>query len=320
MNLQRMAEKCRKEQWDVGDLNWAGEPREMPREDEMAIVQYFTDMAGIERLAGALFFEQAKRTDDPVLKEIFESFVVDELRHAHAAQMLADHYDVHRYKYYQMNPSLVRFAPHFVHAIQFLSPEVANLYITTGELILDVALLRSINDYVNDEMSEAAMHLINRDESRHIAIDYFMTEYYASEQYQASLKSAPAQSFATKLRGWMAMGNVFRHARPFFKDVFFDTMDVVDPSGKRLLEAFKRIQLFSAKPRVADRPFNKFLLRLKAIHENPIGKVFLGKFVIRIMGVDARVIRTLYSEDEFERHKWMSFDQMANEALAAKFA
>ena len=61
----------------------------------------------------------------------------------------------------------------------------ANAYITAGELILDVALLRSLDDYVADEMSHRAMYLINRDESRHIAIDYRMVEYYASPEYAA---------------------------------------------------------------------------------------------------------------------------------------
>ena len=60
--------------------------------------------------------------------------------------------------------------------MRHLSPEVANVYITTGELILDVALLRSLDDYVADETTHAAMERINRDESRHIAVDFHMFE------------------------------------------------------------------------------------------------------------------------------------------------
>ena len=61
----------------------------------MSVVQYFTDMAQIERLAGALFVEQERRAKDPVLKEIFTTFVTDEMRHSHVAQML-DHLRVHQ--------------------------------------------------------------------------------------------------------------------------------------------------------------------------------------------------------------------------------
>ena len=47
-----------------------------------------------------------------------------------------------------MNPHLVAFAPAFRQALRHLSPEMANLYVTGGELLLDVALLRSIDDFV----------------------------------------------------------------------------------------------------------------------------------------------------------------------------
>src|SRR5689334_21693370 len=100
MDLETMLEKCEREQWKVGDLDWSGRPRAMSADDEIAIVQYFTDMAGIERLAAALFEQQRKNADDPRLVKIFESFVRDEVRHAHAAQMLADYYDVHHHRIY----------------------------------------------------------------------------------------------------------------------------------------------------------------------------------------------------------------------------
>ncbi|MCC6554245.1 MAG: hypothetical protein IT372_14690 [Polyangiaceae bacterium] len=171
MDLDRMLERCRRDQWSVSDLDWTRRPREMPREDEIAVVQLFTDMAGIERLAGALFREQERRARDERLRAIFATFVKDEVRHAQAAQMLADFYDVHHYRHYQESESLRAFAPPFVAAIHHLADDVANAYITCGELILDIALLRAIDDYVKDEMSDEAMRLINRDESRHIAID-----------------------------------------------------------------------------------------------------------------------------------------------------
>ncbi|MCA9645481.1 MAG: hypothetical protein KC492_32545, partial [Myxococcales bacterium] len=157
MNLERMLEKCRREQWNVEDLDWSGSPRAMSADDERAIVQYFTDMAGIERLAGALFEEQRRRAEDPTLEAIFATFVEDEERHAQAAERLARYYDTRKLQTYEMNEALQRFRPHFVASVKYLSAEIANAYITSGELILDIALLRSINDYVHDAMSERAM-------------------------------------------------------------------------------------------------------------------------------------------------------------------
>src|ERR1019366_8111389 len=192
----------------------------------------------IERLAGHLFVEQEKRADDPTLKAIFRTFVKDEVRHAQVAQMLADFYDVHHLTVYRQNEHLPRVTPAFVDAVRHLTDDVANAYITVGELILDIALLRSINDYVHDEMSDQAMRLINRDESRHIAIDYHMVEFYSSPEYARKLESRPAAPLQERVRGAKAFGLMLYYGQPFFREVFFAPMERVDPSGRRLLEAF----------------------------------------------------------------------------------
>jgi hypothetical protein len=313
-----MLERCRRDQWSADDLDWSPPPRPLPAGDEAAFVQYFTDMAGIELLAAALFEEQRARTDDPLLREVFASFVEDERRHSEVARRLARRFDVHGYRAYAPNPALVRFSPNFVDAVRYLSAEVANVYITTGELILDVALLRSIDDAVKDPVCAAAMTLINRDESRHIAVDFHMIEYYASARYQADLARRPPAPLPERARAWWALGSMFRHAAPFFREVFFRTMDRVDPTGRRLVEAFKRIQLVSARPEVAARPFVRFLSTMQGVFEHPLlGPVF-GRLVLRVLGVEARVLVTLTTEAERRRARAQTFDEMAADALAAK--
>src|SRR5262245_3988523 len=110
MDLERMLEKCLREQWRARELDWDVPPKEMDREKEMAVVQYFTDMSGIEKLAGALFREERLKAKSPTLARIFATFERDETRHSEVALMLARHYDVHKYKTYEPNPHLVRFA------------------------------------------------------------------------------------------------------------------------------------------------------------------------------------------------------------------
>src|SRR5450755_1125243 len=138
MDLGRMLEKCVRDQWRIDDLDWSIAPPRLPRDKEEAVVQYFTDMSGIERLAGALFEVQREKTEDPQLRKIFSTFVVDEKRHAEVAARLARHYDVHHYRTYSESDSLAKFRPHFLRVVQNTSPEIANAYITSGELILDV--------------------------------------------------------------------------------------------------------------------------------------------------------------------------------------
>lgn len=314
-----MLEKCRSLQWDAeADLDWSARPKALSREDEIAIVQYFTDMAAIERLAGALFAVQRDLVDDPTLQAIFDSFVVDEERHAVVAERLARFYDVHGYQRYGVNRHLQRFAPAFRAVLEHVSPEVANAYITSGEILLDIALLRSLNDFVGDEMSDQAMRLINRDESRHIAIDYYMVEYYASPRYAAWEAAQPEKSALQKARAALTFAVFTWRAGPFLRDVFFRPMDMTDPSGKRLLEAFRRIQLIGIKEELQHRPFNRFLRTMQDAFNHPVVGRLAGSAISRVLGLEPRVLQRLYTDaDEAEvQHK--SFAEMARETLAMK--
>ncbi|MCC6875141.1 MAG: hypothetical protein IT378_12610 [Sandaracinaceae bacterium] len=319
MDLDRMLTMCRRDQWSPDELDWSLPPRELSPEHERAICQYFTDMSGIELLAGELFKVQRDRAEDPRLREIFDSFVVDEVRHSEVAKRLAAHYDVHHYQTYELNPHLVRFREPFVDAVHHLPPDIANAYITTGELLLDVALLRSLDDFVADEMSHAAMRLINRDESRHIAIDYFMVEYYASERYDQWLAAQPDKTLDERARAFWALVTFLWHAGPFFRDVFFSPMDLTDPSGHRLLEAFKRIQLLGSRPGVRDRPFARFVRTVQDLFNDPIAGALFGPLLARMIGLDPRVIRRLHTDEEERRAHAMSIDEMAAEALESKY-
>ncbi len=314
-----MLAMCHRDQWNVDDLDWSVRPRELSREHEIAICQYFTDMSGIELLAGELFDAQRKLTKDPRLAAIFETFVVDEKRHSDVAKRLAAHYDVHHYQRYELNPHLVRFRKPFVEAVHHLPPDIANAYITTGELLLDVALLRSLDDFVDDEMSHAAMRLVNRDESRHIAVDFHMVEFYSSEEYDAWLARQPGKSLDERARGTWALLSFLYHAGPFFRDVFFRPMDLTDPTGRRLIEAFKRIQLLGDRPKVSERPFARFIKMMQLLFNDPVVGAVAGPIIARMIGLDPRVIRILYTEDEKRRADRMSIDELAQEAIEAKY-
>ncbi|HSQ62101.1 MAG TPA: hypothetical protein VLM85_02765 [Polyangiaceae bacterium] len=317
MDLDRMLERCRRDQWSVRDIDLSRPPRALSDDDEIAVCQLFTDMSVIERLAGALFREQARRTDVPVLREIFETFVVDEVRHAQMAQMLADYYDRRRLRVYRPSPALTRFFDHFVTAVTGLEDDVANTYITAGELILDIALLRSINDYVDDAASAQAMRLINRDESRHIAIDYHMVGYYSSPAWTERKARRPRKSARDHTRAARTFVSMLYYGQPFFRDVFFQPMERIDPSGTRMREAFKRLQLLGAKPATSNTWFGAFMRTLQAGYNEPhIGKL-LGPAIGRVTGVGS-FMGLLYSKEEERRAVGMSFDELADEAIGVK--
>ena len=315
-----MLDKCIRDQWSIGDLDWTVPPPVLAGDKEQAVVQYFTDMAGIELLAGALFEVQRDKTVDPTLRKIFATFVVDEKRHSAVASRLADHYNVHHYKHYVESPSLTAFRPHFLALVEKASPEIANAYITSGELILDVALLRSLDDYVADPMSRQAMHLVNRDESRHIAIDFYMTETYSSDEYLAMLARRPRPSLRELSTGIGALIKMMWYAKPFLQEVFLAPMDRTDPSGRRVQEAFKRIQLLMRKPTVARAPFSRFMNTMQNLYNMPlIGRLF-GPILLRALGAEDRAARFLYTPAELARSQRMTFEELAEEAIAAKYS
>jgi hypothetical protein len=314
VDLDRMLERCRRDQWSVRDIDFSEVPRERSEDEEIAICQLFCDMSVIERLAGALFREQTRRVDDPRLVAIFETFVVDEVRHSIAAQMLSDYFDRRRLRVYRPSHALERFFPHFVKSVTFLEDDVANAYITAGELILDIALLRSIADYTDDPTADRVMRLINRDEARHIAIDYFMVERYASPEYQraAEKKQRPLRDRASAT--W-TFANVLYWGQPFFRDVFFEPMSRVDPSGTRLREAFKRMQLLGAKPGTTTRSFGRFMHRMQRAYIHPLAGPAVRNVVGRVTGV-GDYLGKLATDAELAEAAQKSFEQLADEALS----
>jgi hypothetical protein len=320
MDLSRMLDKCIRDQWSIDDLDWSLPPPVLPRAKEECVVQAFVDMAGIELLAGALFEVQRDHETNPVLRQIFSTFVVDERRHSAVAARLARHYDVHHYKAYVESPALFKFRPHFLQVVRRTSPEIANAYITSGELILDVALLRSIDDYVADDMSHRAMHLINRDESRHIAIDFHMTEHYCSDEHLAEIDRRPRPPVREILRMTRDVATMMWFAKPFLQQVFLAPMDTTDPTGRRIQEAFKRIQLVLRKQTVARAPFSRMMIWFQNLYNHPIYGRLLGRLLLRALGAEDRAARILFTQDELARTRRMSFDELADEALAVKYS
>ena len=169
-------------------------------------------------------------------------------------------------------------------------------------------------------MSHQVMHLINRDESRHIAVDYHMVEYYSSPAYQSWLETQPRRPLRAHARAWAAFGQVLWHAGSFVRGVFIEPMALVDPSGKRLREAFKRVQLLGAKPDVAKRPFTRFVNSLRLIYNDVPGvRQIFGAPLSRLAGIPQDFMLDLHTKEEADRAARMSYDELAKEALDAKF-
>ena len=109
------------------------------------------------------------------------------------------------------------------------------------------------------------------------------------------------------------------YARPFLMTVFLGPMVLTDPKGLRTREAFMRMQLLSFKPNLVKRPFQQFLYRLRQAYNHPvIGRVF-GEVISRIGGAPGEFMQNLYTEEEAEAARNMTLEEMANDAIGAKY-
>lgn len=237
MDLERMLERCRKGQWSVEDFDFTGRPIAMDRFDEMEACQAFTNLIYIERIAALTFLELSKKVESPVLRAIYESFYDDEVRHAEAMSRLAVYFNAHNYKIYAPDPQLSVFVRTITETIQNINPAFASAMVTLGELVLDVALLRAVNDYIEDPLSRAVIEKVNQDESRHIAMDFYLIEEYGKQESEPPRVMdlfrlvANRNLFGAMTWAVLSLGNLFGRV-----------VAVMDPDGKRFLEAQMRFE------------------------------------------------------------------------------
>ncbi len=264
LDTEKMLENCKRGQWSVDDFDWSKKTElKLSKEDEMRFCQYYMDMSYIERIAGDLFLSLSKRLEDPTLVAIYETFVVDELRHSHAAAKLMDYFDVNHYKVYTPNKSMLKFIPAFSDLVKTVNPAFANSMMMAGELVLDIALLRGINEAIDDPMSKAVVEKINQDESRHLAMDFYMTEYCSKHKLK-TLEKAKLNLKHPAIRLMLASPG-------FANEVFLRPMKRVDPSNKQMEMVAKRIRRVYAKPEVQDNPAVQQNNAVFEFFEGPIG-------------------------------------------------
>ena len=162
LDLNRMLEKCENGHWDVDAFDWSQKTSlALSRRDEMRVCQHFLNLSYIERMAAALFLSLSERMTSPTVKAIYRNFHKDEIRHAQAMARLQDYFDVHHYRTYTPSRAMLAFIPYFTGSLDSMSPAFANNAVTIGEIFLDIALLRALNDYVDDPLSRAVIRRAN---------------------------------------------------------------------------------------------------------------------------------------------------------------
>lgn len=180
MDLARLREKCERFQWDVSDIDWGAPGAECVDDAQArALLPFMADLYWIEKVAAVVFGSMAARESDPTRKAIFTTFAADEQRHADAELELMVRWGIAgRRARPQPNPSVAKLLDTLERTADRVHPSVFAAVVPMTELVLDGALVKYLVRTVDDPVCQAVFEKINADEARHLAMDFYMLEYY----------------------------------------------------------------------------------------------------------------------------------------------
>lgn len=182
LDLGRMRQMCIAGQWRLDDVDIDGPGLErFPQAQRPAVCGFVEELVWVEQAGLTLFRNLAAVADDQNLKVIFESCAADEERHAQAQAALLRRWG-------GLSGAMPRrgLRPHLmISAMEKLGPRIdPTVYatiITLVEVVLDGALVKTVTESVDDPVSKRLYALINRDESRHLAMDWYLVGRYSRQ-------------------------------------------------------------------------------------------------------------------------------------------
>ena len=183
IDLSQMRAKCELGQWSVDDVDWQapGADTVSPAQRQR-MTRFMTDLVWIETFGTYAFRAMAAATSDSDLRAIYESFAIDEARHAAAEQRLMVRWGMLRDGAFpEPNPNArvaIEFLEHHADDIPFA---VYATILPMFEVALDGALLQFLTASVEDPVCHEVFEKVNRDEARHLAVDFHVLEKLGRE-------------------------------------------------------------------------------------------------------------------------------------------
>lgn len=178
LDLTRMLEKIEAGRWSLDDIDWNAPGAETVRPDQREKLRSFlTDLVWIEHIGARGFAALARQARDPRLQAIYRHFEAEEELHAQAELALMRRWGL-------VEPGeipvanihvrlVVAWLDRYADEIDF---ETLTCVIAMLEVALDGALVKFLLDEVEDPICHEAFANINRDESRHLAVDFHVME------------------------------------------------------------------------------------------------------------------------------------------------
>ena len=189
LDLAEMRRKCQAGQGSLADIDWnaPGVETVTPAQAE-GMKRFMADLVWIESFGQYAFEAMAAKTKDPDLRAIYESFAVDELRHADAEQRLMVRWGMlRRDERPEPNPSARVAIEYLQQHGGDISFSVYATILPMFEIALDGALLQFLAGSVADSVCRQVFEKVNRDESRHLAVDFHTLELLGRQSRLSAL-------------------------------------------------------------------------------------------------------------------------------------
>lgn len=178
LDLTRMLEKIEAGQWSLDDIDWRAPGADTVRPEQREKLRSFlTDLVWIEHVGARGFAALGRQARDPQLQAIYRHFEVEEERHASAELALMRRWGLAQpgeIPVANINIRLViAWLDRYSDSIDFAT---LTCVIAMLEVALDGALVKFLLDEIEDPVCHEAFVHINRDESRHLAVDFHVME------------------------------------------------------------------------------------------------------------------------------------------------
>ncbi len=194
MNLGTLLEKSRSGQWSVKDFDWdqpLGPDVSISERQKQLLGRILLFTAGVERLGAYAFQVNEKNSTQPTVRALFEIIANDEFRHADAETLLAKRLGVEwtdlpwllRYSFKILSRDLRKLKG----ARGRIFHEIVGTQIILFELGLDSLWSPTVREMLDEPFQNEIIRLIDRDESRHLAMDYWLLEHKGSGNDRTSL-------------------------------------------------------------------------------------------------------------------------------------
>ncbi len=181
-DVKNILKLAKRSTWSVDDFEW-DEPlsKDLDKRSKELLGMAFLYISGIERLGASVFRIHSKNVNDEDAAELFELFAQDEERHADAELAMAKRLGYEwkdlpwtarrSFKLLQkdLESLLEKEIGRWIHNVNCSS-------IMFFEFGLDSVVLPVLKDMTNDKLQKKVWAKIDKDESRHLAMDYWLIE------------------------------------------------------------------------------------------------------------------------------------------------